>query len=60
MDLNFSAEEEAFRTEVRAFLDTELPPELSAKGRAGPDERRHAALACDPEPARLAGQPLAG
>jgi alkylation response protein AidB-like acyl-CoA dehydrogenase len=35
MDLNFTAEEEAFRAEVRAFLEAELPPALAAKGRAG-------------------------
>ena len=35
MDLNFTAEEEAFRAEVRAFLTAELPPELSEKGRLG-------------------------
>ena len=35
MDLNYSAEEEAFRTEVRAFLKTELPPDISEKLRLG-------------------------
>jgi len=35
VDLNFTAEEEAFRAEVRAFLTAELPPELSEKGRLG-------------------------
>ncbi|HEX8955682.1 MAG TPA: acyl-CoA dehydrogenase family protein [Burkholderiaceae bacterium] len=35
MDLNFTAEEEAFRTEVRAFLAAQLPEELSEKGRRG-------------------------
>jgi alkylation response protein AidB-like acyl-CoA dehydrogenase len=31
MDLSFSAEDEAFRREVRAFIDTALPAELVAK-----------------------------
>lgn len=35
MDLQFTPEEEAFRTEVRAFLKESLPPELAAKVRAG-------------------------
>jgi len=34
MDLNYSAEDEAFRAEVRAFLDAELPPELQRKVRS--------------------------
>jgi len=33
MDLNLTAEEEAFRTEVREFLTSALPPELSDKVR---------------------------
>ncbi|UMR29061.1 acyl-CoA dehydrogenase family protein [Massilia sp. MB5] len=33
MDLNYSAEDEAFRDQVRAFLDAELPPDLQAKVR---------------------------
>jgi len=33
MDLNFTPEEEAFRTEVRAFLATELPESLARKVR---------------------------
>ncbi len=35
MDLNFTAGEEAFRAEVRAFLEAELPIELAGKGRRG-------------------------
>ena len=35
MDLNFTAEEEAFRAEVRSFLARELPAELADKGRRG-------------------------
>ncbi len=35
MDLNFSAEERAFRDEVRSFLETELPAALSAKVKSG-------------------------
>jgi alkylation response protein AidB-like acyl-CoA dehydrogenase len=31
MDLNFTAEEQAFRAEVRAFVDAELPPALRDK-----------------------------
>ncbi len=34
MDLNYSAQDEAFRAEVRAFLEAELPPELQRKVRA--------------------------
>ncbi len=34
MDLNYSAQDEAFRAEVRAFLDAELPPELQRKVRS--------------------------
>ncbi|HEX8603971.1 MAG TPA: acyl-CoA dehydrogenase family protein [Pseudoduganella sp.] len=33
MDLNYAAEDEAFRLQVRAFLDTSLPPELRRKVR---------------------------
>lgn len=36
MDLNFSAQDEAFRTEVRAFLDSNLPEHLRAGMRATP------------------------
>ena len=35
MDLNFTPEEEAFRTEVREFLATKLPARLSDKVRTG-------------------------
>ena len=35
MDLNFTPEEEAFRTEVRAFLADKLPPRLAEKVRSG-------------------------
>lgn len=35
MDLNFTAEEEAFRTEVRCFLDEHLPPRTAHKVRHG-------------------------
>ncbi|MBP6542206.1 MAG: acyl-CoA dehydrogenase family protein [Piscinibacter sp.] len=35
MDLNFSREEEAFRTEVRAFLANKLPQALAEKVRSG-------------------------
>ena len=35
MDLAYTQEEEAFRTEVRAFLDAELPARLSDKVRDG-------------------------
>ena len=37
MDLSYSAEEEAFRAEVRAFLAGELPKDLSEKVRLGRD-----------------------
>jgi alkylation response protein AidB-like acyl-CoA dehydrogenase len=35
MDLNFTPEEESFRTEVRAFLAAELPRDISEKLRLG-------------------------
>src|SRR5258706_14659598 len=35
MDLNFTPEEEAFRTEVRTFLAEKLPASLSDKVRTG-------------------------
>ena len=35
MDLQFTPEEQAFRTEVRDFLKEHLPPELAAKVKAG-------------------------
>jgi alkylation response protein AidB-like acyl-CoA dehydrogenase len=35
MDLNFTPQEEAFRTQVRAFLAAELPAQLSAKVASG-------------------------
>lgn len=35
MDLNYTAEEDAFRDEVRAFLAEKVPPRLSAKVKAG-------------------------
>ena len=35
MDLQFTPEEEAFRAEVRAFLQGNLPPVLAAKGKHG-------------------------
>src|SRR5436190_11886810 len=35
MDLNFSAAEEAFRTEVREFLKKELPADIRAKSLGG-------------------------
>ena len=35
MDLSFSAEEEAFRDEVRAFLDEAMPPEIALKAERG-------------------------
>ncbi|MTI00425.1 acyl-CoA dehydrogenase family protein [Roseibium sp. RKSG952] len=35
MDLRYTAEEEAFRTEVREFLAENLPDDLAAKGRNG-------------------------
>ena len=35
MDLNFTPEEEAFRSEVRAFLAAKLPVRLSEKVRSG-------------------------
>ncbi|MDW4499696.1 acyl-CoA dehydrogenase family protein [Sulfitobacter sp. D35] len=50
MDLSYSAEETAFRDEVRAFLEAELPKELSEKVRRGKPlskqemERWHAIL----------------
>jgi alkylation response protein AidB-like acyl-CoA dehydrogenase len=50
MDLSYSDEEQAFRDDVRAFLEAELPPELSDKVRAGSKlgkqdhERWHAIL----------------
>lgn len=34
MDLSFTTEEQAFRDEVRSFLDASLTPELAAKGAA--------------------------
>ena len=33
MDLNWSAADRRFRDEVRDFLDTELTPDLRAKGK---------------------------
>ena len=50
MDLSYSEEEQAFRDDVRAFLEAELPPDLSDKVRAGSTlgkqdhERWHAIL----------------
>jgi alkylation response protein AidB-like acyl-CoA dehydrogenase len=35
MDLNFTAEDQRFRAEVRAFIDAKLPPDLSARVLAG-------------------------
>jgi alkylation response protein AidB-like acyl-CoA dehydrogenase len=35
MDLNYTPEEEAFRAEVRSFIDAELPPDISNKIRLG-------------------------
>jgi alkylation response protein AidB-like acyl-CoA dehydrogenase len=35
MDLKYTAEEEAFRAEVRAFLEAELPSDMRAKMRLG-------------------------
>lgn len=37
MDLSYSPEEQAFRAEVRDFLDTSLPKEMAAKVRQGHD-----------------------
>ncbi|MEM6999331.1 MAG: acyl-CoA dehydrogenase family protein [Pseudomonadota bacterium] len=50
MDLTLTAEEQAFRTEVRTFLDQSLPADIAAKGEAGAElsksdiERWHALL----------------
>ena len=50
MDLTFTPAEEAFRNEVRAFLDTSLPQDLAQKGAQGRElsksdmERWHALL----------------
>ena len=61
MDLEFTAEETAFRDEVQAFLAAQLPAALSDKVLRGrPLTRGHGWLARRAEPARLAGQPLAG
>ena len=35
MDLSFSPEEDAFRAEVRAFIDENLPADIRDKGRCG-------------------------
>ena len=35
MDLNYSHEEEAFRAQVRAFLEAELPKDIREKSRLG-------------------------
>ena len=35
MDLKYSQEEEAFRSEVRVFLEAELPPDIREKSRLG-------------------------
>ena len=35
MDLNFTAEEQAFRDEVRAFIREHLPPDISQKVKQG-------------------------
>ena len=35
MNLNYSAEEESFRAEVRAFLEAELPADIRSKVRLG-------------------------
>ena len=35
MDLKYTPEEEAFRAEVRAFLEAELPADIRAKMRLG-------------------------
>ncbi|MEO1363675.1 MAG: acyl-CoA dehydrogenase family protein, partial [Pseudomonadota bacterium] len=37
MDLSYSAEEDAFRADVRAFLEAELPTDLAEKVRLGRD-----------------------
>lgn len=43
MDLTFSPEEEAFRAEVRAFLQTEMPPDIATKAERG-EYLEHAAI----------------
>ena len=35
MDLNFTPEEQAFREEVRAFLQSDLPDDIRAKMKGG-------------------------
>src|SRR5208283_4779502 len=35
MNLDYTAEEDAFRTEVRAFMEAELPADIRAKVRLG-------------------------
>src|SRR6202162_1437590 len=35
MDLKYTADEESFRTQVRAFIDAELPADIRAKMRLG-------------------------
>lgn len=35
MDLNFTPEDEAFRAEVRAFLESRLPARFAERVRAG-------------------------
>jgi len=35
VDLDFTKEEQAFRAEVRAFIDANLPPDISARVRGG-------------------------
>ena len=61
MDLNFTAEETAFRQQIRQWVANHLPQRHPPQGasRAAPDARRPPALGQDPRPARLARLGLA-
>ena len=60
MDLRFTAEELAFRAELRGFIRHNLPPDIAARMKEG---RRRAKRTSSPGSAsstRAAGPPIAG
>ena len=62
MNMNYTAEELAFRDEVRAFLDEKLPADIAAKVKGFPPsiQRRPPTLAKDSHSAGLVRHALAG
>jgi len=61
MNMNYTADELAFRDEVRSFLDEKLPADIAAKVKSGRRMSREGprALAADPEQAGLVRHSLA-